>query len=99
MIHVSLSYATAPTFVPDPFFRIYTARIHKAKHGSDSMSYDNEGRFRAQQFEDFFAKYDRQGKGGLSVRELWGAWWGQALLGDVFGCSAAFLECEFGVGS
>lgn len=92
--HLFLSYATAPTVVPDPFFRIYTHRIHKAKHGSDSMSYDNEGRFRPQQFEDFFAKYDRLGKGGLSVRELWDAWRGQALLGDVFGGSAAFLECE-----
>jgi peroxygenase len=94
LINGFLSYPTLPTFLPDPFFRIYTQRMHKAKHGSDSMSYDNEGRFRPQNFEDFFAKYDKDGKGGMTARELWGAWRGQMLVGDVFGCGAAFLECE-----
>ena len=94
LIHGALSYPTAPTPLPDPFFRIFTRRLHKAKHGGDSMSYDNEGRFRPQNFEDFFAKYDRDAKGGLSVPELFAAWRGQALVLDVFGSTAAFFECE-----
>jgi len=69
--------------------------MHKAKHGSDSMSYDNEGRFRPQNFEDFFSKYDKDNKGGLTVEELWRAWKGQAFVLDLFGWGAAFFECEF----
>lgn len=59
------------------------------------MSYDNEGRFRPQNFEDFFAKYDKDRKGGLTVEELWRAWWGQAFVLDLFGWGAAFFECEY----
>ncbi|KAL8881142.1 MAG: hypothetical protein Q9198_001596, partial [Flavoplaca austrocitrina] len=66
-IHFGLSYPTAPGILPDLFFRIYVDRIYKAKHGSDSMTYDNQGRFRPQQFEDIFAKYDRSHKGGLDL--------------------------------
>jgi hypothetical protein len=74
LINFFLSYPTVPSIFPDPFFRIFTQRMYKAKHGSDSMSYDNEGRFRPQNFEDFFAKYDKDNKGGLTVEELWSAW-------------------------
>lgn len=92
VIHAALSYPTAPGLFPDPFFRLYTARMYRAKHGSDSMTYDNEGRFRPQQFEDFFAKYDRDRKGGLDKGDLWRAFRGQMLIFDLFGWSAAFLE-------
>ncbi|KAI9880463.1 MAG: hypothetical protein M1830_002815 [Pleopsidium flavum] len=92
LINFFLSYPTVPSILPDPFFRIFTQRMHKAKHGSDSMSYDNEGRFRPQNFEDFFAKYDKDGKGGLTVEELWTAWKGQAFVLDFFGWGAAFFE-------
>ncbi|KAI9818945.1 MAG: hypothetical protein M1832_004113 [Thelocarpon impressellum] len=92
LINGALSYPTMPTVLPDPFFRIFVSRMHKNKHGSDSMTYDNEGRFRPQQYEDFFAKYDRDGKGGLSKMDLWDAWKGQRLVFDLFGWSASFLE-------
>jgi len=94
LINFFLSYPTVPSIFPDPFFRIFTQRMYKAKHGSDSMSYDNEGRFRPQNFEDFFAKYDKDNKGGLTVEELWSAWKGQAFVLDFFGWGAAFFECE-----
>lgn len=94
LINGFLSYPTVPSILPDPLFRIFTQRMHKAKHGSDSMSYDNEGRFRPQNFEDFFSKYDKDNKGGLTVYELLDAWKGQAFVLDFFGWSASFFECE-----
>ncbi|MCJ1367545.1 hypothetical protein MMC16_006679 [Acarospora aff. strigata] len=92
IINGFLSYPTVPSIFPDPFFRLYTRNMHKAKHGSDSMSYDNEGRFRPQNFEDFFAKYDKDNKGGLTADELFRAWKGQAFVFDFFGWGAAFFE-------
>lgn len=68
--------------------------MYKDKHGSDSMTYDCEGRFRAQNFEDIFAKYDRGNKGGLDRSDVWRMWKGQRLVFDLFGSSATILECK-----
>jgi hypothetical protein len=63
IIHTAFSYptlprpVTLPMSVPDPCFRLYTASIHRCKHGSDSGAFDNEGRFIPQRFEDLFSKY------------------------------------------
>lgn len=57
IIHVNFSYPTSHSILPDPFFRIWLDNIHKAKHGSDTDTYDSEGRFTPQHFEDFFEKY------------------------------------------
>ena len=95
IINVALSYPTLPGILPDPFFRIHVERLYKDKHGSDSMTYDNEGRFKPQNFEDIFAKYDRGNKGGLDVWDLLDFWKGQRMVFDFFGWSASFLECEF----
>lgn len=94
LIHPNLSYPTVPGILPDPFLRIWLDRIYKDKHGSDSMSYDTEGRFRPQNFEDIFAKYDRDGKGGLTIADLWSFWNGQKMVFDFFGWSATALECK-----
>lgn len=42
VIHPCFSLVTCPNFF-DPFLRIYTHNIHKAKHGSDTGVYDTEG--------------------------------------------------------
>lgn len=94
IINCNLSYPTQPTWVPDPCFRIYVSNIHKCKHGSDSMSYDNEGRFRPQNFEDVFAKYDRGNKGGLDRSDLARFHKGQRMAMDFWGWSATGLECK-----
>ena len=94
IIHFALSYPTVPTILPDPFFRIYISRLYKDKHGSDSMTYDNEGRFKPQNFEDIFAKYDTDQKGGLNWIDVLRMLKGQRMVFDLFGWSAAALECR-----
>ncbi|KAF8425890.1 Caleosin related protein-domain-containing protein [Tirmania nivea] len=57
IIHLNFSFRTVPGVLPDPFFRIWIDKIHKTKHGSDTNTYDSEGRFSPQHFEDYFEKY------------------------------------------
>lgn len=95
IIHFWLSYPSCDSLLPDPCFRIYLKGVNRNKHGSDSMSFDSEGRFRPQHFEDMFAKYDKDNKGGLTKREIWIGLRGQVFAFDLFGASAAALECEF----
>ena len=100
VIHGGFSWFTLPPgrWVPDPLFRVFLANVHGAKHGSDTGTYDHEGRFRAQQFADFFAKYGEQQADGS-----WGVTYVQALKGargqrcvmDLFGWFAEFFECKF----
>jgi len=94
VIHLNFSYPTLPPghYLPDPFFRIYIARIHKDKHGSDSGTYDTEGRFVPQKFEDIFAKYAGGDKKGITMGEVWTYMKGQRLYGDPIGWGAAGFE-------
>jgi peroxygenase len=93
IIHSNFSYPTLPTWIPDPFFRIYVHRIHKDKHGSDSGTYDTEGRFVPQKFEDMFAKY-AEGKDGLTIWDVSKLLKGQRLIADPIGWGGAFFECR-----
>lgn len=94
IIHPNFSYPTLSGWIPDPFFRIYTARIHKGKHGSDSGTYDNEGRFIPQKFEEIFSKYATGDKQSISIRETMDYMKGQRLISDPIGWGGAAFECE-----
>ncbi|KAF9985483.1 hypothetical protein BGZ65_010711 [Modicella reniformis] len=92
IIHLNLAYPTSPTWIPDPFSRIWTARIHKSKHGSDTGTNDTEGRFMPQHFEDVFAKYVPEGQDGLTWDDVLKMLKGQRLVGDPIGWFGAFFE-------
>jgi hypothetical protein len=94
IIHINFSYPTLPGYLPDPFFRIHIANIHKDKHGSDSGTYDNEGRFIPQKFEDIFAKYAGGDKKGITIWEVGGYLREQRVILDPVGWGGAFFECE-----
>jgi len=88
-----LSYGTQPSLLPDPFFRIYVSRIHKDKHGSSSGTYDPEGRFVPQHFEDIFAKYAQEAdQEGLTWNDVMRQLKGQRVTADPFGWIASFFE-------
>ncbi|KAK3345990.1 Caleosin related protein-domain-containing protein [Lasiosphaeria hispida] len=95
IINVNFSYPTRLAlggYLPDPLFRVYVGGVHKAKHGSDSGTYDHEGRFVPQAFEDMFSKWDADRKGALSFVELWRMIAGNRLVVDPFGWFAAIFE-------
>ncbi|KAF8248995.1 Caleosin-domain-containing protein [Wilcoxina mikolae CBS 423.85] len=92
IIHVNFSYPSCPSLIPDPFFRLYLLNIHKTKHGSDTGTYDNEGRFVPQKFEDFFSKYGDGEKDGLTAWEIWEGIKGQRVIMDPIGWGGAVFE-------
>jgi peroxygenase len=94
-LHIVQSYNTNPGWVPDPFFRLWVKNAYMNKHGSGTGTFDSEGRFRPQPFEDFFTKFDKDGKGGLTKWELWHGLRRSRLAFDFFGQVSAMFEWGF----
>ncbi|ROT43139.1 Caleosin-domain-containing protein [Sodiomyces alkalinus F11] len=91
IIHSNFSYPTQSSYIPDPMFRLYLDNIHKDKHGSDSGTYDTEGRFVPQKFEDMFAKY-AEGRDYMTIWDVTRLWKGQRLIADPIGWGGAYFE-------
>ncbi|CAL4938305.1 unnamed protein product [Urochloa decumbens] len=70
LISLVLTHPTQPGWQPSPLFSIHIDNIHKAKHGSDSESYDTEGRFDPSKFDAIFSKYGRTHPDALTKDEL-----------------------------
>lgn len=95
LIPFFFSYPTrlGHSFLPDPLFRIYVDSIHKAKHGSDTGIYDNNGGLRLDRFEEMFARFDGTGKGeSLGVADLFRLIGKNRVAADPAGWSFAFME-------
>lgn len=93
IIHSNFSYPTCNSWLPDPFFRLFLKNVHKDKHGSDTGTYDTEGRFVPQKFEDIFAKY-ADGRDYLTIWDVSEVLKGQRCIADPIGWGGAFFECK-----
>ena len=70
VIHVFFTWFTSSNWILfDPLLRVNTNNGHRAKHGSDTGVIDTEGRFVPAKFEEIFAKFDEDKKGGLTFTE------------------------------
>jgi len=94
IINVPFSFYTNPVrWLPiDPLLRVYTANIEKAKHGSDSGTYDSEGRFIPQKFQEVFSKWDKDNDDRLNFQDMWKMTEDLRVAFDFFGWFAAKFE-------
>lgn len=73
-------------------FPIHVDRIHKDKHGSDSDSFDDEGRFVPLKFEEIFRKYTPPPHQSISKREIMHYMKGQWNIMDPIGWGGSIFE-------
>jgi peroxygenase len=53
------SWWTSTSWFLNPLLSVYVERIHRAKHGSDTGTYDIDGKFHGQSFLEMFSRYDK----------------------------------------
>ncbi|KAH7100259.1 Caleosin related protein-domain-containing protein [Auriculariales sp. MPI-PUGE-AT-0066] len=93
IIHFGFAYTSQPGILPDPFFRFHVPNAYHCKHGSDSNTYDTEGRYVPQKFDDIFEKYSTApNKDYLTVFDTVRMIRGNRLTADPFGWFAAVFE-------
>eukprot|EP00253_Pinus_taeda_P036055 PITA_36055 len=92
VVNVAFGYYTLPGWIPSLKFPIYVENIHRAKHGSDTESYDTEGRFDPAKFDAIFSKYAIKHQDKLTFREIQCMLKGNRNSNDPIGWLVAELE-------
>lgn len=92
VINVAFSYYTLPGWIPSLKFPLYIENIHRGKHGSDTESYDTEGRFVPSKFDAIFSKYAIKHQDKLTFWEIQCMLKANRNSNDFLGWAAAELE-------
>ncbi|KAI8816004.1 Caleosin related protein-domain-containing protein [Fimicolochytrium jonesii] len=94
ILHVS--YPTHDSWIFNPLLPVTIANIHRAKHGSDTETYDTAGRFVNEKFESTFENYSsRPKKDGLTFSDIKTMWGGNRNVFDFVGWSFQFFLWTF----
>ncbi|KAI1662832.1 Caleosin related protein-domain-containing protein [Daldinia decipiens] len=89
ILHSTLSYPTGDSYTPDPLLRIR----YDGKHSTGNVSYDEKGQARGNQVcETILAKYDKNNKGGMDIRDILRFCKDQRSVSTCYGWSLTALE-------
>lgn len=58
------------------------------------MAFDNQGDLTPERLDEWFDRWDKEGKGGLTFAQGWRGVRGMRMVWDAFGQVSAFFECE-----
>lgn len=56
---LTFTFHLQSSWIPNLFFPVYVERIHRAKHGSDTGTYDIDGFFHGESFSKIFERHDK----------------------------------------
>lgn len=90
VIHPAFSWSSGG--FPDMRFPIYIEGMHRTKHGSDAEVYNSEGNINHENMDRILAKYDPQGRGGLTWEDIKRMIVDNMNVNDPFGWTAELLE-------
>ncbi|XP_039125924.1 peroxygenase-like [Dioscorea cayenensis subsp. rotundata] len=92
LINLLLSYRTQPGWLPSLLLSIHIKNIHRGKHGSDTETYDTEGRFDPSKFDAIFSKYGLTYPDALTKDEISNMLKANANIGDCLGRIMSLAE-------